>query len=175
VTTTKQQSGGRIVSAGSWVLGNRRLVRAPLWLYRARLGFLFGSRMLMLEHTGRRSGRRRQVMLEVVGHPAPDTYVVVSGFGERSQWYRNVLAHPDVRVAVGARAARPARARRLAAAEADQVLADYTARHRRAWARLKPVFEATLGAPITEHDTNLPMIGLRLTGTPVPTSGEEPS
>jgi deazaflavin-dependent oxidoreductase (nitroreductase family) len=146
-------------------LGNRRLMRAPLWLYRARLGFLFGSRMLMLEHTGRRSGKRRQVVLEVVGHPTHDTYVVVSGFGERSQWYRNVMADPKVRVSAGARAARPARARRLTTVEADRVLADYSTHHRRAWAKFKPVIEATLGAPITEHDTNLPMIGFRLTGT----------
>jgi hypothetical protein len=37
----------------------RWLVRAPVWAYRARLGALFGSRLVMLEHTGRTSGRRR--------------------------------------------------------------------------------------------------------------------
>jgi hypothetical protein len=47
---------GRI---GARVLANRALMRAPIWLYRARLGFLFGSRTLMLEHIGRKSGARR--------------------------------------------------------------------------------------------------------------------
>ncbi len=31
----------------------RWLVRAPIWAYRARLGAVFGSRLVMLEHTGR--------------------------------------------------------------------------------------------------------------------------
>lgn len=60
---------------------------APIWLYRARLGFVLGSRTLMLEHVGRKSGAKRYVVLEVVGHPAPDTYVVASGFGEHAQWF----------------------------------------------------------------------------------------
>jgi hypothetical protein len=46
-------------------------VRAPVWLYRARLGFVFGSRLLMLEHTGRKTGIRRYVVLETVDHPGP--------------------------------------------------------------------------------------------------------
>jgi hypothetical protein len=41
------------------LLQNRGLVRAPIWLYRLRLGFLFGRRMLLLEHIGRKSGARR--------------------------------------------------------------------------------------------------------------------
>jgi hypothetical protein len=45
----------------------RWLVRPPVWAYRARLGVLFGSRLVMLEHTGRTSGRRRFVVLEVAG------------------------------------------------------------------------------------------------------------
>ncbi|HTM84573.1 MAG TPA: nitroreductase family deazaflavin-dependent oxidoreductase, partial [Mycobacterium sp.] len=39
-------------------------MRAPIWLYRARLGALLGSRLLMLEHRGRTSGARRYVVLE---------------------------------------------------------------------------------------------------------------
>jgi hypothetical protein len=69
---------------GARVLANRALMRAPIWLYRARLGFLFGSRTLMLEHIGRNSGARRYVVLEVVGHPTPDVYVIASGFGLRA-------------------------------------------------------------------------------------------
>lgn len=58
-----------LVRLATRALRNRRLMRAPIWLYRARLGFLFGSRMLLLEHTGRRSGARRYVVLEVIDPP----------------------------------------------------------------------------------------------------------
>ncbi|CPR08466.1 hypothetical protein BN971_01276 [Mycobacterium bohemicum DSM 44277] len=37
----------------------RRFTRAPVWIFRARAGAVFGSRVLMLEHTGRKSGARR--------------------------------------------------------------------------------------------------------------------
>ncbi|HET9117672.1 MAG TPA: nitroreductase family deazaflavin-dependent oxidoreductase, partial [Pseudonocardiaceae bacterium] len=108
-----------IGEAGARLLRNRRLMRAPIWLYRARLGFLFGSRMLMLEHIGRRSGARRCVVLEVIDHPTPNTYVVASGFGTQSQWFRNVRANPHVRVCVAGRAPTPALARMLTRAETD--------------------------------------------------------
>jgi deazaflavin-dependent oxidoreductase (nitroreductase family) len=147
---------------GAWVLSNRALMRAPVALYRARLGFLFGSRTLMLEHIGRQSGARRHVVLEVVGHPAPDTYVVASGFGERAQWYRNLVAEPHVRVSIAGHGPRAAMARRLPAAEADAVLASYISRHPRAWEKFRNVLEHTLGTQISEHDTALPMIELRL-------------
>jgi F420H(2)-dependent quinone reductase len=72
----------------------RWIVRAPVWLYRARLGFLLGSRLLMLEHTGRKTGTRRYAVLEIVQCPRPGTYVVASGFGTRAHWFRNVRANP---------------------------------------------------------------------------------
>jgi deazaflavin-dependent oxidoreductase (nitroreductase family) len=149
---------------GARVLRNRVLVRAPIWLYRAGLGFVFGSRVLMLEHIGRKSGARRYVVLEVVGHPAPEIYIVASGFGEYAQWFRNLMAHPRVRVSVAGRRPRPATARRLPAAEADAVLAGYASRHPRAWAKFKNVLENTLGTAIGERDTPLPMVELRLDG-----------
>ena len=68
------------------------MVRAPITLYRHGLGWVFGRRVLMLEHTGRRSGQARFVCLEVVERPGPDRVVIVSGFGERAEWYRNLHA-----------------------------------------------------------------------------------
>jgi deazaflavin-dependent oxidoreductase (nitroreductase family) len=161
-TLTPPPGSSAIGRGGAWVLRNRALARAPLWLYRARLGFLFGSRMLMLEHVGRTSGTRRLAVLEVVGHPVPDTYLVASGFGERAQWFRNLMADPRARVAVAGHGLRAATARRLPAAEADAVLADYIRRHPRAWARFKDVLENTLGTAISARDTPLPIVALRL-------------
>ncbi|WP_328334670.1 MULTISPECIES: nitroreductase family deazaflavin-dependent oxidoreductase [unclassified Streptomyces] len=153
---------GAIARHGARILGTRWLVRAPIRLYRARLGFLLGSRTLMLEHIGRRSGATRQVVLEVIDHPAPDMYVVASGFGERAQWFRNIQANPHVHVAVGTHGPAPATARVLAQDEADAALRHYISRHPRAWERIKSILETTLGTPVTERNTPLPMVGLRL-------------
>jgi len=150
------------------LLRNRRLVRAPIWLYRARLGFLFGHRLLMLEHRGRKTGARRYVVLEVVDHPAPGEYVVASGFGKRAQWLRNVMHDPQVRVYLGSRAPAAATATLLDPEQAGAVLRRYAARHPRAWQRLKPVFEQTLGAPITEEGTSLPLVRLDIPTAPGP-------
>src|SRR5579884_3474468 len=94
----------RLAAGGARLLRSRRLMRAPIWIYKADAGAVFGSRLLMLEHIGRRSGARRYVVLEVVDHPTPDTYVVASGFGTKAQWFRNIQADPRVRVYAGSRA-----------------------------------------------------------------------
>ena len=159
LVSNTSQTIGRV---GARILGNRALMRAPIWLYRARLGFLFGSRTLMLEHVGRKSGAKRYVVLEVLGHPTPNTYVVASGFGKRAQWFRNLMANPDARVSVSWHGPRTATARRLPTAEADAVLADYVRRHPRAWSRFKNILENTLGTAVSEHNTALPMVELSL-------------
>lgn len=147
---------------GARVLRNRRLMRAPIRLYRLGLGFVFGSRLLMLEHIGRKSGKYRHVVLEVIGHPAPSTYVVVSGFGAKAQWYRNILANQSVRITVGLHGPRAATARILATEDADAALNAYASRHPRAWETFKPVIESTLGRPIHETGTELPIIAFDL-------------
>jgi hypothetical protein len=63
-------------------LQTRAVARAPITLYRRGLGWVFGPRVLMLEHTEHRSGQARFVCLEVVDRPAPECVVIVSGFGE---------------------------------------------------------------------------------------------
>lgn len=151
-----------LTDLGARILRSRRLMRAPIWLYRAGAGALLGPRMLMLEHIGRRSGAPRHVVLEVVDHPEPDVYVVASGFGTKAQWFRNITANPQVRVFLGSRAPAQATARVLDRQAADRVLAGYRARHPRAWSRMKGVIEQTLGEPITDTDTPLPMVELQL-------------
>ena len=154
-------SSSRLAPAGGRVLRTRWLMRAPIRVYKARLGFLFGSRMLMLEHIGRTSGARRYVVLEVFGHPAPDVYLVVSGFGTQAQWYRNLRANPSARVWVRGRRALPAKAQRLSDPDADAALDAYVARHTKAWEKLKSVIENTLGRTI-ERGSDIPVIELRL-------------
>jgi deazaflavin-dependent oxidoreductase (nitroreductase family) len=161
MTETPRPSGA-IAAYGARILRTRWLMRAPIRLYRARLGFLFGSRTLMLEHIGRKSGATRRVVLEVIDHPTPDTYVVVSGFGAKAQWFRNIQADPRIRVAIGTHGPTTATARVLPQDQADVALRHYISRHPRAWSRFKSILETTLGTPITEHNTPLPMVGLHL-------------
>ncbi|MEN8242961.1 MAG: nitroreductase family deazaflavin-dependent oxidoreductase [Chloroflexota bacterium] len=81
---------------------SRILFRTPIWFYRLGLGWLFGRRMLLLIHTGRISGQSRQAVLEVVQHQADkNTYIVAVGFGQKSQWYQNLLVNPWAKVQVG--------------------------------------------------------------------------
>jgi len=77
-------------------------LRLPIWFYRAHLGWLLGDRFLMLTHTGRKSGLSRQTVIEVVQHDkGTDTYYVVSGWGEKSDWYQNIRKTPSVTIHTG--------------------------------------------------------------------------
>ncbi|MFI6773178.1 nitroreductase family deazaflavin-dependent oxidoreductase [Nocardia sp. NPDC050412] len=143
---------------GARALQTRWLVRAPIWLYRAGLGFLFGTRMLMLQHIGRTSGERRFVVLEVVDRPAPDEFVIVSGFGTKAQWYRNIQAHPHVRISIGIRRNLAATATPMTNDESSTALEHYIHHHPGAWDKLRETIEHATGRPV---DT-LPMVRLNV-------------
>ncbi|MFV0493571.1 nitroreductase family deazaflavin-dependent oxidoreductase [Mycobacterium sp.] len=155
-------SRNRLNRLGARALRSRRLVRAPIWIFKARAGAVFGPRFLMLEHIGRKSGEPRYVVLEVIDRPAPDVYIIASGFGRKAQWFRNIEANPRVRVYTGSRAPAPAIARVLTQHEADAAIAGYRDRHPGAWESLKGILEDTLGAAITDTNTPLPMVELKL-------------
>lgn len=123
----------------------RLLLRAPVLLYRARLGWLLGRRFVYVVHRGRRTGRRRETVLEVVRYdPATAEIFVVSGWGTRSDWYRNLRAHPAVEVRLGARGYPAPRQRFLDGDETLRLMLDYRRAHPRAWRRLAPI----LGLPL---------------------------
>ncbi len=78
--------------------------RAPIKLYDAGLGWILGKRFLMLNHIGRKSGLPRQAVVEVVDYDAEtDTYFIASGYGKKSQWYQNIVAHPEITILAGRR------------------------------------------------------------------------
>lgn len=151
-------SASMISRAAARLVRVRWFVRVPIWLYRARVGFLLGGRFLMLEHVGRKSGRRRYVVLEVIDRPSAGKYVVASGFGERAQWFRNIVADPQVLVHLGGRRPRAARAQRLDPDAAAASLSRYAGAHPRSWAALRPVLEQMLGARIDKDGADLPLI-----------------
>jgi len=106
--------------------------RAPIFLYRIGLGWLLGRRFMLLHHTGRVSGLARSTVLEVVRHdPEAKLFVVASGFGERSQWYQNLMALPEVRLQFGGRTY-DVIAARISMAKAQEEMVDYGHRNPRA-------------------------------------------
>lgn len=103
--------------------------RAPLFLYRIGLGGLLGQRFLLLNHTGRKSGKPRQSVLEVVNHnKATRTYYIASGFGKKSDWYLNILAQPKVDIQVGWRKL-AVTAVHLSPEASGQAMVDYARRY----------------------------------------------
>jgi deazaflavin-dependent oxidoreductase (nitroreductase family) len=107
----------------------RLLTKLPVVLFRLRLGFVFGQRLLMLEHRGRKSGKTRRTVLEVVERDeSSGAYVLASGWGEKADWFQNLMASPDATITVGFRRL-PIRASRLSPDEARARLEGYAARH----------------------------------------------
>jgi deazaflavin-dependent oxidoreductase (nitroreductase family) len=74
-------------------------------------GYFEGTPMVILHHTGARSGQERVTPL--VYQADGDALVIFASKGgapDNPAWYHNVVAHPDVTVEVGA-ATEPRRAR----------------------------------------------------------------
>jgi deazaflavin-dependent oxidoreductase (nitroreductase family) len=134
----------------------RVVFRAPVLLYRVGLGGLLGRRFLYVMHTGRRSGRRRETVLEVVEYDrsVPEAFVVAA-WGERSDWYRNITAAAAVEVRVGVQRWRHPQHRVLDTEETVRLLETYRASHPYAWNRLAPVigFPADPGDPAFREAT----------------------
>jgi deazaflavin-dependent oxidoreductase (nitroreductase family) len=107
----------------------RWLLRLPIWLYRLNLGWLLGQRFLLLTHTGRVSGLIHKTVIEVVDHDKETgTYTVASGWGEKADWYRNILKTPDVTIQVGRKQSK-ARAVPLTVTEGQEKLFAYAQKH----------------------------------------------
>lgn len=109
----------------------RWLLRAPIFLFEAGLGPLFGRHLLLLESLGHRTGLPRRTVLEVVHHDsATDTFYVAAGFGPGSDWYGNVRHQPEVLITVG-RHHVPVYACPVEPKRAGEILVGYAARHPR--------------------------------------------
>jgi deazaflavin-dependent oxidoreductase (nitroreductase family) len=135
----------------------RSLFRMPIWLYRLRLGWLFGSRLLLLNHVGRVSGKPRQTILEVAEHDG-DSYVVASGWGPDAAWYRNILHTPDVTIQVGTRTI-PVTAIPLDKDDGGDVFVRYASRHRPAARYMLP---RMLGYSVDGSDADFRAVGQHL-------------
>lgn len=80
------------------------IFNAPSWLYRRNMGWLLGDRFLEVTHIGRKSGKERFAVLEVVQHDrSSGESVVASAYGPTADWYRNLQEKPAVRIRQGRR------------------------------------------------------------------------
>lgn len=144
----------------------RALARAPIPLFRRGLGWLLGGRFAMLEHRGRVSGLPRLVVLEVLTR-RPGHLTVVSGYGTGAQWYRNILADPNVRVWAGRLRAVPAVAAPMPAEQALALIDDYRRRHpyaTRALGRVLGIADLAGTAPLPRDlPDRLPLVDVDLT------------
>ncbi|HEY9324706.1 MAG TPA: nitroreductase family deazaflavin-dependent oxidoreductase [Agromyces sp.] len=143
---------------GAKILTTRWMVRLPIPIFRAGFGFVFGGRLLLLEHRGRKSGESRFVVIEAADREAPDRVVVASGFGPHAQWYRNLAAEPRCGVSIGWRRRVPARAELLGRDESRAVIVRYAERRPAAWAVLRRSIQDATG----EADPEIPMVRLHL-------------
>ncbi len=103
------------------------LFKTPILLYRLGLSFWVGRLFLVLTTTGRKSGQPRRTAIEF--HEFEGKPTVMSGWGEKTDWYRNLSANPLATVQTW-RGAQSVRARRI---EADDEL-----RRAFAWAQSNP-------------------------------------
>ncbi len=127
----------------------RWLFKAPLVMYRANLGWLFGHRLARLTHRGRRSGRIRRTVVEVVRYdPRTREIVVAAGWGGQTDWYSNLAASPALEVRTGTIAYRPEH-RLLATDELVWEVDGYVRRH--PWVA-RWVFPRLLGLPTNARE-----------------------
>lgn len=126
--------------------GNKAILwRLPIWFYRLKLGWLLGHRMLLLTHVGRVSGKPRNAVLEVVHYDKENnTHYVASGFGEKSQWFQNIMKTPNVTIQVGNQII-PVTAERLPVDEAENIFAIYQQKHPNAIKNLSKLVGYELG------------------------------
>jgi len=110
--------------------GARAFQRLPVVLYHGPLARLLDRRFVLLLTTrGRRTGQPRTTALTYL--PFGASLVVYAGArGEHSDWYRNLLAQPEVRVRRGGHELH-ARAHPVLDPARRRELADRFARHQR--------------------------------------------
>lgn len=88
--------------------------KTPILLYRLGLGFLVGRLFMVLTTTGRKSGKASRTAIEF--HEFEGRPTVMSGWGTKTDWYRNLEADPLATVQTW-RGARSVRARRITSEE----------------------------------------------------------
>ena len=126
-------------AGGLWV----HIYNLPVLLFWLRLGWLFGGLCLVVVHRGRITGRVRRTPLAVVRYDrATREATVLSVWGTRAQWYRNLIAGGALEAWYGLRRYVP-QYRVLPPEEVEEVLLAYNRR----WPITSRMFAWLLGWP----------------------------
>ncbi|MBM3181411.1 MAG: nitroreductase family deazaflavin-dependent oxidoreductase [Chloroflexi bacterium] len=83
-----------IAYPSGWLLKQAFKVPIPLW--RMGLGFLVGKLFMILTTTGRKSGQPRHTAIEFREYKGRK--YVYCAFGEKADWYKNILTDPRVTI-----------------------------------------------------------------------------
>jgi deazaflavin-dependent oxidoreductase (nitroreductase family) len=76
--------------------------KSPVSMYRGPIGTVMSKRCVMLLTTiGRKSGLPRTTGVSFM--PVGDSYVSFAGWGIQSDWYKNLLANPEVTIQIGSK------------------------------------------------------------------------
>jgi len=89
----QKDSGFLTYPSGGW---RKAMFKWPVQLWRLGLGPLMGQVFVLITTTGRKSGLPRRTLTEY--HRLNGRKYAPSGFGRRSQWYRNIEADPHVTI-----------------------------------------------------------------------------
>jgi deazaflavin-dependent oxidoreductase (nitroreductase family) len=141
---------------------------APAVLYRIGLGWMLGKRIVAVTHRGRKTGELRETVLEVLlFDPVSKESVVVSAYGTRADWYRNLRIQSALRVRTGWMDYVPEQ-RFLTAEETREAAIEFSRRH--PWeVKLVPRVLPAIGAAVPKHSdsdpvdllASLPMVSFR--------------
>ena len=102
--------------------------KVPVWMYQAHLGRVFGGRIFMLVHHGRKSGKRYVSGLEVLVRREGELFVF-SAWGRKADWLRNIEAGGVDELWDGSTRYGGATFRVVEPDEAFEVLTDYEREH----------------------------------------------
>jgi deazaflavin-dependent oxidoreductase (nitroreductase family) len=104
-------------------------MRLPRPLYRRGWGWLLGDLFLLITHEGRKTHKRREtVAMPLIHDHGTGETVVCSAWGPKTEWLRNLRAHPALRIQIGREAYVPEQ-RFLSEDEAVAVAVEFRDRH----------------------------------------------
>ncbi len=89
----QQEQGFMTYPQNGW---RKWMFKAPVHLWRLGLGPIIGRFMMLITHTGRKSGLPRRTMAEY--YTLNNRKYVVAAFGRKAQWCLNMLAAPQVTI-----------------------------------------------------------------------------
>jgi deazaflavin-dependent oxidoreductase (nitroreductase family) len=135
------------------------LLKTPCYVFRARLGFLFFHRFVMIEHRGRSGHTLYRTVIEMAARRRNE-WVCASGTGPQADWYLNLRAGGLEAIWVGSKRCR-ATVRFLNDTEAADVMREYEKARPRTASRLFSIMGVTYDgtdAGRVEMMTRVPMV-----------------